>query len=133
MIRNEFEISDLAVGDLDWREGILTILKESDHLLRRFGQVDVVRIESDGEVQVYRYEADEIWALLSGQATLHLRDQRQDSPSQGAVVGLDLSQNSPQAVLVPFGVVCTVRSTQGATLLRISTHQDGTNPEDQAP
>ena len=133
MIRNVFEISDLALCDLDWREGILTILKESDHLLRRFGQVDVVTIESEGEVRVYRQQADEFWTLLSGKVSLHLKDQRQDSPSQGAVVSLDLSQKAPQAVLIPFGVICTISSTLGATLLRICTHQDGTHPEDQAP
>jgi len=133
MIRSEFEISDMVVRNLDWRNGTLTVIKESDHLLRRFGEVDVVKVEPRGAVQVFRQQADEIWALLSGQVSLHLQDQRQDSPSQGAEVDLDISQDSPQAVLIPFGVLCKVFSTPGATLVRISTHQDGSHPGDDAP
>jgi mannose-6-phosphate isomerase-like protein (cupin superfamily) len=133
MIRSEFEISDMVVKDLDWRNGILDILNEGDHLLRRFGEVEVVTIEPQGSVQVFRQQADEIWALLSGHASFHLQDRRQDSPSQGAEVNLDISQDSPQAVLIPFGVLSKVTSNQGATLVRINTHQDESFPGDEIP
>lgn len=133
MIRSEFKISDMVVKDLDWNNGILTVIKESDHLLRRFGEVDVVTIEPGRQVEVFRQQADEVWALLSGQVSFHLQDQRQDSPSQGSEVKLDISEDMPQAVLVPFGVLCKLSNTQGAIMLRISTHQQRTQPGDQAP
>ena len=133
MIGSEFKISDMLVKDLDWRDGILTVIKESDHLLRRFGEVDVVTIEPSRYLEVFRQQADEVWALLSGQASFHLEDQRQDSPSLGSGVDLDINQDSPQEVLVPFGVFCKLSSAQGAMLLRISTHQDGTQPGDKSP
>ena len=78
MIRSEFKISDLVVKDLDWRDGILTVIKENDHLLRRFGEMDVVTIEPSRSLEVFRQQADEVWALLSGQVLFHLEDQRQD-------------------------------------------------------
>ena len=133
MIRSEFEISDMVVMDLDWYKGSLTVIKEGDHLLRRFGAVNVVRIEPEGSIQVYRQQADEIWAVLSGYVSLHLQDQRQDSPSQGTEVDLGISQDTPQAVLIPLGVLCKGSSTRGATLLRITTHQDGSQHGDQIP
>jgi hypothetical protein len=128
----EYEISDMYVADLKWQEGVLTVIKESDHLLRRFGQVDIVNLAPESKLEICRDEADEIWALVSGKVLLLMEDQRKDSPSFGRLVELEISQDAPKAVLVPFGVTCKVSSTRGAILLRTGTHQDGTHPSDRS-
>jgi len=123
-VAEDFKIHDMFVLDLSWKERKLTILKDYDHLLRRFGQVDMLRISSGRHVEVSRRKADELWTVISGTASIQLEDQRIDSPSFGELVILELAQESPQAVLVPFGVKCIVSCKGKADLIRISTHAD---------
>ncbi len=125
------KISDMYVLDLAWHGQKLTIIKETDQLLRRFGQMDMIKINQNNRVEVFRSEADEIWAPVSGQAQVRLEDQRDDSPSNGEVVHLEITDDDPKAILVPFGVNCTITSSEGATLLRIETHEENTHPGDQ--
>ena len=124
-------ISDSFITSIDWNSGVLTVLKESDQLLRRFGQVDVVDLGAKNTLEVRRIQADEIWAIISGKAEIELEDQRGESPSFGKRVDMEVEGKSPQVFLVPFGVNCKISSQEGAILLRISTHQDGTHPEDR--
>jgi len=131
MIQSEFAISDLALLDLRWQGGVLTVITEDNHLLRRFGAVDVVNLEPDRPRVLLRHQADEIWTVLSGQAFFHLEDHREDSPSQGTALDVTISQDAPRALLIPFGVLCKVSSTKKESiLLRISTHQDESHPGD---
>jgi hypothetical protein len=106
-------------------------LRDDDHLLRRFGQVEVVQMGPDARPLCrLRSVADEIWALLQGSAELRWRDFREVSPTQNESFGLKLSE--PTLALVPFGVGFGLRSLQlGTTLVRISTHEDGTHEGDR--
>lgn len=101
-----------------------TALSYSDHLLRRFGQADVVHLERGGRLERKEEEtADEAWALIEGEATFEWEDRRPSSPTAGGTA--TFAAHEPTTVLVPFGVA--FRATAGdapVILLRLSTHGD---------
>jgi dTDP-4-dehydrorhamnose 3,5-epimerase-like enzyme len=109
----------------------IRLLSFDDHMLRRFGQFDLIRKEpGDLEELSFRVVADEIWFLIEGAARCICRDLRPGSPSQDQEVAFELS--TPTRVLVPFGVAFGWHATGSSTLmLRCSTHQDGDHPEDR--
>ena len=101
-----------------------TALSYSDHLLRRFGQADIVRLERGGRLERKEEEtADEVWALIEGEASFEWEDRRPSSPTSGGRASL--AAREPITVLVPFGVAFHVTAGNGAAvLLRLSTHAD---------
>jgi hypothetical protein len=103
-------------------------LQSSDRLLRRFGQADVLRLEDGITLALKeRTTADEVWALIEGQATFEWEDLRPASPTSASTARLSASE--PIAVLVPFGVAFRVTADGGtAVLLRLSTHGDDEEP-----
>jgi dTDP-4-dehydrorhamnose 3,5-epimerase-like enzyme len=97
-------------------------LKESDELLRRFGEAEVIRLEA-GRATTYmlRPVADEVWAILEGVVEMHWHDLRPRSPTNGVRHRMTLRQ--PTLVLAPFGVAFGARALEGAALLaRFATH-----------
>jgi dTDP-4-dehydrorhamnose 3,5-epimerase-like enzyme len=107
------------------------LLSFDDHMLRRFGQLDLLRKEPNelNELNV-RAVADEIWFLVEGAVRCICRDIRPGSLSQGQEVVFEIS--NPTRVLVPFGVAFGWQATgSSALMLRCSTHQDGDHPEDR--
>ncbi len=107
------------------------LLAEDDHLLRRFGHVEVLQYKhSPAKQLVTREVADEIWALIEGEVEFLWHDLRPSSPSNGTRFHRHAAE--PTLVLVPFGVAfgLHVLSPQ-AWLLRISTHKPGTHSGDQ--
>ncbi len=126
-------INDMAVQALEWRGVILNVVSENDSLLRRFGQCDYVRLEAEETLEILRRRADEVWAVIAGQADLKLEDRREDSPSNQAVQDLELDGEQPKAVLVPFGVHCRITARTEAVLIRLTTHEDSDIPEDHTP
>lgn len=121
----EYKINDLFLQDLEQQNGRVVILSASDPLLRRFGQADHVMLDAGKEIVIHRAQADEIWAILSGEAKLHLEDMREDSPSRGQRDQIDLIGSEPQLVLIPFGVRLTT-SGGPAAFIRLTTHEDDT-------
>jgi len=101
-----------------------TALSYSDHLLRRFGQADIVHLERGGRLERNEEEtADEVWVLIDGEATFEWEDLRSSSPTSGGKASLNAQE--PTSVLVPFGVAFRVISgDRPAILLRLSTHAD---------
>jgi hypothetical protein len=124
-------ISDAYLIDLKAGQGAVTILKENDHLLRRFGQVDFIELSKGEQITVQRAVADEVWAVVGGEAAFDLEDQREQSPTNGVINTIKLAKSAPKALLVPFGVACKVSTEHGGRLVRISTHEDGTTAGDQ--
>ncbi len=107
------------------------VLNYEDHLLRRFGQVQVIR-KSPGrsETLCMREVADEVWALIEGQVEFAWHDLRQDSPSQGH--WHHLRAETPTLVLAPFGVAFGCRALgDPAFLIRLSTHAEGEHSGDR--
>jgi hypothetical protein len=109
------------------------VLRFSDHLLRRFGQVELVRLLPGTEMEKsVRWIADEVWTLIEGEVEVNMLDMRTDSPSFNSEDHLSFGQ--PTTVFVPFGVAIRLRTTdQPATLLRIATHEDGELQDDLEP
>mgnify|MGYP002623211332 CR=1 FL=1 len=103
--------------------GRLVILREQDHLLRRFGVLETQSLEPGASTRFgLRVEADQILAPLDGAFALTLVDLRPASPSRGARVEISFPAAGPQGLVLPFGVACRLQSAQGARLLRLSTH-----------
>jgi len=102
------------------------ILAYDDHLLRRFGAAEIHRLAQGAALDIVRAQADEVWALLDGQAECHLEDARQDSPTRGARLVLHLDR--PQRFLLPFGVRLHLRGSPAARLLRLMTHSEAEDP-----
>jgi dTDP-4-dehydrorhamnose 3,5-epimerase-like enzyme len=143
MMPVKLEVDSLAINDgipdllieqlqheLDETSDLIKLLSFDDHLLRRFGQLELIR-KDPGELQELslRAVADEIWFLIGGKVRCICRDLRPGSPSEGQEVQLELS--TPSRILVPFGVAFGWHATdESALMLRCSTHQDDDHPDD---
>lgn len=124
-------ISGVVMLDLDWKNDRLIVLQEDDHILRRFGQADVVKIAKGMQFETHRNAgADEVWVLLDGEAKLQLTDRRAESPTVDHSIEIVLAGDSPQAVMIPFGVFAQISGEREGTLLRITTHADQLFPDD---
>jgi dTDP-4-dehydrorhamnose 3,5-epimerase-like enzyme len=134
-LTKKLPIHDLYIRELSMEEtdGLTKfhVLSDQDHLLRRFGQVQVIR-KSPGrsETLCLREVADEVWALIEGQVEFAWHDLRQDSPSQGH--RHNLHAETPTLVLAPFGVAFGCRALKDpAFLIRLSTHAEGEHSGDR--
>ena len=107
------------------------LLSFDDHLLRRFGLLELVRKDPQDRVELrLRAVADEIWFMLEGQVQCTARDLRQGSPSEGEEMQLKLSD--PTRIMVPFGVAFGWTAIgSSALMLRCSTHEEGEHPDDR--
>ncbi len=127
-----YAIPDVYVLDLEPIDGRLVLLRDKDHLLRRFGQVEYIKFEKGQEISfILRAVADEIWSVIGGEVTLTLVDKRDDSPSENKFLKIQLSASKSQSVLIPFGVAYRFEVIKKAQMLRVTTHTDDTHPEDQ--
>jgi hypothetical protein len=119
-------ITPLAPSSRSWGEA-MPILAFQDHLLRRFGRIELIRLRDEGEFEGRRTVADEVWALVEGAADVLLADERQDSPTRGARQSHRLE--APTRLLLPFGVHLRIVARSGAALLlRIMTHSEAEDP-----
>ena len=132
----QYPIQDLFVKTLaaSQADGLTRwlALSDQDHLLRRFGLAEVVRVPAGADTGLrLREVADEVWALIEGQVEFVWRDVRSASPTHDHRHRLTCSQ--PTLVLVPFGVAFGVRSLNSAALLlRLATHVDGAHQGDRS-
>jgi hypothetical protein len=122
----ENKISDLLIKSLPDQElpgGTLrTLLQFDDHLLRRFGRMDLIDLHPEGELEpVLRQAADEIWIIVRGEVEGFWKDQRPNSPTFGLHEKHRLQAHS--LALLPFGVAFACRAgSAGCLLLRVMTH-----------
>jgi len=125
---NPPSIHDLYIRGLE-RQGThsgstISILRYSDHLLRRFGLAEF-HLLADGQerLSAARAIADEVWALVRGEVEFDWEDRRENSPTFGRTYQLLARQ--PMVVLVPFGVAFRIRSLNGeAELVRLASEED---------
>jgi len=102
---------------------VLPLVAFQDHLLRRFGRAEIVRLREGAEFTVLREVADEVWVLVGGSAEFQLDDRRPGSPTRGSRQIIQAGE--PARVLVPFGVHARILSRSQATLLvRFMTHSE---------
>lgn len=129
-----FPIHDLIIRPLPSAKvaqgTAIVVLAEDDHLLRRFGHLEILHLErSTPQELAIREVADEAWALLEGRVDFLWQDLRTVSPSHG--VRFRQRASEPTLVLVPFGVAFGVQVLSAeAKLVRISTHKPGQHAGD---
>lgn len=125
MVSSKFLIADMFVFPLRPESGHLTLLRNSDHLLRRFGQLDLLDLSAGQQTEyIVRAEADRFLFPIAGEVSVTLVDLRQHSPSRGIQTTVSLNTKEPQGVLVPFGVACSLACAQAARLVQLSTHSE---------
>ena len=106
------------------------LLRDTDHLLRRFGQAELVELragESFGPIS--RAVADEVWVVMEGDTEFHLTDLRPQSPTKEH--RQSLRSRAPWLVLIPFGVEFSIHTPSPCRLLRFATHADGVHAGDR--
>lgn len=118
-------IHDAIVQRLEWKPvsglSTLPVLSFEDHLLRRFGLVEILAMKQGQDVEYPpRHHADEVWIMISGDMTFELEDLREDSPTFKVVqVG---RYRQPVRVLIPFGVKNSIHAKGASTVVRLATH-----------
>ena len=118
-------IPDVYIFQVPRDVGQVRVVSEHDHVLRRFGQVDLIKLTAgEKQKQAARPEADQIFSVIQGNVTLELQDDRQESPSAGIQQVISLSAADPVSILIPFGVVCEIECEREALLARVTTHAD---------
>lgn len=100
----------------------VVLLRETDHILRRFGELALHNLAA-GSMGAYalRAVADRVLFVLDGAVDARLLDLRTQSPSYGVHTSISLQANA-QAMLVPFGVACSLAAAADARVLWLSTH-----------
>jgi hypothetical protein len=122
-MQNSPAIGDALVFALSRLNNKLTLLDEDSHLLRRFGQLDVLDLSADSETEFeVRAEADRFIFPIAGSLRARLIDLRQGSPSEGTRTEIELTAQNPSGLLSPFGVALSLRAETDARVIILSTH-----------
>lgn len=109
----------------------MVLLREADHLLRRFGQLEVVDLAAEEKTEfTLRAEADRFLFPLIGSVIVSLLDLRETSPSNGKRADFVLEAGKPRGLLVPFGVACSLEAGSASRLIILATHSE-THSEDR--
>ncbi|MEX1071012.1 MAG: dTDP-4-dehydrorhamnose 3,5-epimerase family protein [Anaerolineales bacterium] len=124
-------ISDVHLFPLTVSAGRWKLLSEEDHLLRRFGQLELLDLDASQETDFeLRAEADRFLFAINGRARAQLLDLRTSSPSLGERVNISLDTENAQGLLLPFGVACALYAETDSRLIVLSTHSQS-HPEDR--
>ncbi len=116
-------IPDMHIFPLNTTLEGVVLLRETDHVLRRFGELAIhTLLAGAADEYTLRAEADRVVFPLDGECSLRLLDLRQHSPSYGVHAVFSLQAAAPQGVLVPFGVACSLAAASPARVLWLSTH-----------
>jgi hypothetical protein len=92
------------------------VLGFEDHILRRLGALQIVRLADGSRTPLrLRETSDEVWALIEGKAAFYWEDLRADSPTRDQAHLANFDQ--PTTMLAPFGVAFGVLAVDGPALL----------------
>lgn len=109
-------IFDAYVGGLPaaGEFGRRVVLRESDTLLGRFGEVVWLELPP-GQILPFtlRTNADRVWILIEGEMWAVMQDRRQATPSSGQLQVVRLDGRPHALLLIPFGVACAPRAIGG--------------------
>jgi hypothetical protein len=131
-VNTQNSIPDVFLIDVEREDGRLILLRDNDHLLRRFGQVEFRELRAGENTSfTLRAVADEIWSVIKGEVSLSLIDRRDCSPTKNHVMELTLSGEEPQSVLVPFGIAFAFTAIEDAQMVRLATHHDQAHSQDE--
>lgn len=128
---SDFAIADMRVFPMRVAAGRLVLLREADHLLRRFGQLELLDLAAGTQTEFeLRAEADRFLFAIAGRVALRLLDLRDGSPSRGAHVSVQLDESKPRGLLLPFGVACGMLAEMDCRIIILSTHSEA-HPADR--
>jgi dTDP-4-dehydrorhamnose 3,5-epimerase len=102
-------IHDVVVKKLathsDDRGYFREVLRDDDHLLRRFGQTSVTKTYP-GVIKAFHWHQlqDDIWYVAAGMARVVLHDLRSGSPSCGQTQVIYAGEDNPVIILIPAGI-----------------------------
>ena len=102
-------IHDVVVKKLvtypDDRGYFREVLREDDHLLKRFGQTAVTK-SYPGVIKAFHWHQhqDDLWYIVDGMARVVLYDRRPDSPTRGVTQVIYAGEDNPVLVLIPAGL-----------------------------
>jgi hypothetical protein len=126
----EYSIADMHVFPLKRQAGRVSLVKDNDHLLRRFGALELIDLASGEQTEfTSRAEADRFLFPVSGEFMVNLVDLRESSPSKGKRTEIRVKSDEPQGILIPWGVACSLSTSNASRLIILSTHSDQ-HPED---
>ncbi|QYK51872.1 MAG: dTDP-4-dehydrorhamnose 3,5-epimerase family protein [Anaerolineales bacterium] len=115
-------IPDMHIIPLQAAPQGVVLLRETDHVLRRFGELALQTLPAGSQgAYSLRAEADRVLFVIDGAVDARLLDLRPQSPSHGVHTSIRLQANA-QALLVPFGVACSLAAPDAARVLWLSTH-----------
>lgn len=124
-MQNQATISGLTIFQVKQEKDHQILISDSDHLLRRFGQLDLIHLNKD---QKYEYRqrkiADEIIFVDQGNLKLEVLDLRSASPSTGVRLTVNIQESSMDAILIPFGVAYSLSTPNSARVIRLATHNE---------
>ncbi len=81
------------------------VLRDDDHLLKRFGQTAVTK-SYPGVIKAFHWHQhqDDLWYIVDGMARVVLYDRRPDSPTCGVTQVVYAGEDNPVLVLIPAGL-----------------------------
>ncbi len=81
------------------------VLREDDHLLKRFGQTAVTK-SYPGVIKAFHWHhnQDDLWYFVDGMARVVLYDRRPDSPTCGTTQVVYAGEDNPVLILIPAGL-----------------------------
>ena len=81
------------------------IVREDDHLLRRFGQTSFTKTHP-GVIKAFHWHADQddLWYVAYGMARVVMYDRRLDSPTKGVTQVVYAGEDNPVIILIPLGI-----------------------------
>jgi dTDP-4-dehydrorhamnose 3,5-epimerase len=81
------------------------VVREDDHLLRRFGQSSITKTYP-GVIKAFHWhqDQDDLWYVVDGMARVVLYDRRTGSPTLGATQVVYAGEDNPVVILIPTGV-----------------------------
>ncbi|MBN2909475.1 dTDP-4-dehydrorhamnose 3,5-epimerase family protein [Polycladomyces sp. WAk] len=109
----------------DDRGTFMEIVREDQHLLRRFGQMSV-SMSYPGVIKAFHYhrEQDDLWYFVSGNAQVVLHDLRETSPTCRQTDVYYMGEENPSVLLIPKGVAHGYRvlGNRPAVIVYLTTH-----------
>ncbi|MCC6191112.1 MAG: dTDP-4-dehydrorhamnose 3,5-epimerase family protein [Anaerolineales bacterium] len=102
-------IHDVVVKKLithaDDRGYFREVVREDDHLLRRFGQSSVTKTYP-GVIKAFHWhhDQDDVWYVVDGMARVVLFDRRPASPTHGVTQVIYAGDDNPVTILIPTGI-----------------------------